>query len=83
MYNNQINNSTNKMKATWNIIKAETNRIKGTTNIVHNNSPEAFNRYFCQFPKTLLVILEVTLTKVPALLKTKLLFVKTISCTLS
>ena len=52
MYNNRINNCTNKMKATWNIIKAETNRVKGTTNIIHNNSPEAFNRYFfVNFPK--------------------------------
>jgi hypothetical protein len=30
-YNNQIINSTNKMKTTWNIIKSETNRLKGHT----------------------------------------------------
>jgi len=49
MYNNQIINSTNKMKTTWNIIKAETNRLKGpTTSKINNyqNSPEAFNKYF-------------------------------------
>jgi len=27
MYNNQITNSANKIKATWNIVKAETNRL--------------------------------------------------------
>jgi hypothetical protein len=46
MYNNQIISSTNKMKTTWNIIKAETNRLKGPTNTTINNyqiSPEAFN----------------------------------------
>jgi hypothetical protein len=31
MYNNHIINSNNKMKTTWNIIKAETNRLKGPT----------------------------------------------------
>jgi len=36
MYNRRINNSTNKMKTIWNIIKAETNRVKETTNIDHN-----------------------------------------------
>jgi len=49
IYNNQITNSTNKMKTTWNIIKAETNRLKGTNNTTTNNyqnSPEAFNKYF-------------------------------------
>jgi hypothetical protein len=30
-YNNQIINSTNKIKTTWNIIKSETNRLKGHT----------------------------------------------------
>jgi hypothetical protein len=48
VYNNQITNSTNKTKTTWNIIKAETNRLKGpTTSTINNyqNSPEAFNRY--------------------------------------
>jgi hypothetical protein len=48
-YNNQIVNSTNKTKTTWNITKVETNRLKGPTNssINHNqNSPEAFNKYF-------------------------------------
>ena len=51
MYNNQIINSTNKTKTTWNIIKAETNRLRGPTiSTINNyqNSPEAFNKYFCQ-----------------------------------
>jgi len=42
------------MKATWNIIKAETNRVKGTTNIVHNNFPEAFNRYFLSISQNII-----------------------------
>jgi len=49
MYNNQIINSTNKTKTTWNIIKTETNWIKGPTTLAINsyqNSPEAFNKYF-------------------------------------
>ena len=49
MYNNRIINSTNKMKTTWNIIKADTNRLKGPTNTTINkyqNSPRAFNKYF-------------------------------------
>jgi hypothetical protein len=33
-YNNQIINSTNKIKTTWNIIKSETNRLKGHTVIM-------------------------------------------------
>jgi hypothetical protein len=28
MYNSWINNSTNKIKTAWNIIKAEMNRVK-------------------------------------------------------
>jgi hypothetical protein len=46
MYNNRTTNSTNKMKTTWNIIKAERNRQKGPTNATFNNyqnPPEAFN----------------------------------------
>jgi hypothetical protein len=31
MYNNQVINSANKTKTTWNIIKKETNRVKGHT----------------------------------------------------
>jgi hypothetical protein len=49
MYNSRINNSSNKMKTVWNIIKTETNRVKEPTNITlnnHQNPPEAFNRYF-------------------------------------
>ena len=47
MYNNQIINSTNKMKTTWSIIKAETNRLKRPITTTINNyqkSPEAFNK---------------------------------------
>ena len=57
MYNRRIDNSTNKMKTAWNIIKTETNRVKETTNIVHNNhqnSPEAFNRYFLSVPQNII-----------------------------
>jgi hypothetical protein len=57
MYNNRISNSTNKMKTTWNIIKAETNRLKGpiTTTINNNqNSPEAFNKYFLSIIENIL-----------------------------
>ena len=49
MYNNRIINSPNKMKTTWNIIKAKTNRLKGPTYTTVNNyqnSPKAFNKYF-------------------------------------
>jgi hypothetical protein len=45
MYNKRIINSTNKMKTTWNIVKAETNRLKGpiiTTIYNNQNSPEDF-----------------------------------------
>jgi hypothetical protein len=58
MYNSQINNSFNKIKTIWNIIKAEMNRVQGTTNIIL---------------KTLLMILELTLTKVLILLKTQII----------
>jgi len=55
--NNRIINSTNKMKTTWNIIKAETNRLKGpiTTTINNNkNSPEAFNKYLFSITENIL-----------------------------
>ena len=61
------------MNTIWNTIKAETNRFKETTNIDHNNyqnSLEAFNRYFCQYPKILLMVSEAMLTNMPTLLKT-------------
>jgi gas vesicle protein len=45
-YNNQIINSTNKMKTTWNIIKSETNRQKDHTVNIYENSSDAFNDYF-------------------------------------
>jgi hypothetical protein len=37
MYNDRIIYSTNKMKTTWDIIKAVTNRLKGPTNTAINN----------------------------------------------
>ena len=49
MYNNQIINSTNKMKTTWSSIKAETNRLKRPITTTINNcqkSPEAFKKTF-------------------------------------
>ena len=57
MYNRRINNSSNKISTTWNIIKTETNRVKGTTNIIYNNhknSPQAFNRYFLSIPQNII-----------------------------
>ena len=45
MYNKQINNSTNKMKTAWKIIRSETNRKKDHTVSKHENSPDAFNEY--------------------------------------
>jgi hypothetical protein len=45
-YNNQVINSANKMKTTWNIVKAETNRSKEHTSNKYHNSSEAFNKYF-------------------------------------
>jgi len=49
MYNNRVINSTNKMKTTWNIIKAETDRLKrhiATTINNYQNPPETFKKYF-------------------------------------
>jgi hypothetical protein len=57
MYNNQIINSTNKTKTTWNIIKAGKNRLKGPTNTTINNyqnSPEAFNKYFLSITENII-----------------------------
>ena len=57
MYNNRITNSTNKMKTTWNIIKAETFRLKGTTTTTasnYQNSPEAFNKYFLSITENII-----------------------------
>jgi len=57
MYSNRIINSTNKMKTTWNIIKAETNRLKGPTNTTINNyqnSPEAFNKHFLSITENII-----------------------------
>ena len=46
MYANQITNSTNKIKAAWDIVKAETNRINRPSDNRYQNSPNAFNNYF-------------------------------------
>ena len=46
MYNNQITNSANKIKATWNIVKAETNRLHRPSTNKYHNSPDTFNKYF-------------------------------------
>jgi hypothetical protein len=57
MYNNRIINSTNKMKTTWNIIKAESNRLKGTMTATTNNnqnSAEAFNKYFLSITENII-----------------------------
>jgi hypothetical protein len=57
MYNNQIINSTNKIKTTWSIIKAETNRLKGPTITTINNyqnSPEGFNKYFLSITENII-----------------------------
>jgi hypothetical protein len=40
MYNNQIINSANKIKATRNIIKSETNRLEGHTVIMNIFMPQ-------------------------------------------
>ncbi|PNF37508.1 hypothetical protein B7P43_G14331 [Cryptotermes secundus] len=45
-YNKQINNSSNKMKTAWNIIRSVTNRKEDHTASKHENSPDAFNDYF-------------------------------------
>jgi hypothetical protein len=57
LFNNLIINSTNKIKTTWNIIKAETNRLKGPANTTINNyqnSPEAFNKYFLSITENII-----------------------------
>ena len=56
MYNNQIINFTNKMKTTWNIIKAETNRLKApiNTTINYQNSPEVFHKYFLSITENII-----------------------------
>lgn len=46
MYNNQVLNSDNKIKTTWNIIRTETNRIKRVKTNENKNSSESFNKYF-------------------------------------
>jgi hypothetical protein len=45
-YNNQIINSTNKLKTTWSIINSETNRLNGHTVSNYENSPDTFNDHF-------------------------------------
>jgi hypothetical protein len=46
IYNNQITNSTNKIKATQNIVKAETNRLHRPATNKYQNSPDNFDTYF-------------------------------------
>jgi capsular polysaccharide biosynthesis protein len=46
LHNNQVINSANKIKTTWNIIKSETNRSKVHASNKYQNSPEAFNKCF-------------------------------------
>ena len=46
MYNNQITNSANKIKATWNIVKAETNRLHRPSTNKYQNSLDTFNKHF-------------------------------------
>jgi len=58
------------MKTIWNIIKAETNRVKETANIIIKILPRLSTDIFCQYPKLLLMVLEVTLANMPTLLKT-------------
>jgi hypothetical protein len=45
-YNNQIINSSNKIKTTWNIIKSETGRLNGHKTSKYQNTPDTFNKYF-------------------------------------
>ena len=54
MYNNRIINSTNKMKATLNIIKAETNRLEGPTNTTIKTLLKAFNKYFLSITENII-----------------------------
>jgi hypothetical protein len=44
-YNNQIINSANNMKTTWNI-KSDTNKLKGHTVSKYEHSPDTFNDPF-------------------------------------
>jgi len=46
MYANRITNSTNKIKAAWDTVKAETNKINRPSDNGYQNSPNAFNTYF-------------------------------------
>ena len=46
IYNNQITNSANKIKATWNIVKAETNRLPRPSTNKYQNSLDTFNKHF-------------------------------------
>jgi hypothetical protein len=46
MYNNEIANSANKLKATWSIVNAETNGLHRPSANKYQNSPDTFNKYF-------------------------------------
>jgi hypothetical protein len=56
MYNNQLTTSTNKIKTTWNIIKAETNRSKGplNTDTILKTPPRIITDIFYLYLKVLL-----------------------------
>jgi hypothetical protein len=69
MYNNQIMNSTNKMKTTWNIIKSETGRPNGHTTSEYQNCPDAFNKYFFLRLKQLLMTSGAVTQKTTVIIK--------------
>jgi DNA modification methylase len=71
MYNNQVVNSGNKMKTTWNFIKAETNRIKGHMSNKYQNSPEAFNKYFLSAAGEIIQDIKNNNVKVLIIMKTQ------------
>jgi hypothetical protein len=61
-HNNQIINSTNKIKTTWNIIKSETNRLKSHSN--YENSPDNFNDHFLTEAEKLCKVVDTVITKI-------------------
>ena len=74
MYNNQLTNSTNKIKTTWNIIKAEMNRLKDPqiqTLAILKIPQRIITDIFYLYLKVLLMVLEAKTIKAPILLKTQ------------
>ena len=47
----KLSTLNNKMKTTWNIIKAETNRLNRPTTCKYQNSPDVFNKHFLSTAK--------------------------------